>query len=145
MQRISRSNRDDWKNWIKKDQDLRTQTRRSLLRVSNVTDDNIEILAKNNRQVRLNYDYLDVLWKQRELVEAEITKPRGKGKISLNTMANRVWEESGLAKDPTNESYYWAVICERIRGEAGLLGLTLTTRPLKETPRLVQHLRTRTE
>jgi predicted HNH restriction endonuclease len=140
MPSISYATRDSWKNWIKKDQDLHTQARRSPLHVCDVTSDYIEVLPKDQHKVRLDYDHLDALWQHRDIVNDEISKPRGKGKVSLNTMANRIWKENRLKPDNTNESYYWAVVCTRMQGEEGLLGLDSDYEAAEGNPRLVQHL-----
>jgi predicted HNH restriction endonuclease len=140
MRNIRTAGRDAWKTWIRSGQVLRTHARQSTLRVSSITDHHVEILAKNNRKVRLDYDHLDALWKQRERVDAETTKPQGKGKVSLNTMSDRVWQEAGLSRDSTNESYYWAVVCERREGEAGLLGLDSDYDAAEGEPVLRRHL-----
>src|ERR1022692_3123882 len=94
MKSINHTSDHFWKTWIKKDQILWTYAKRNPLRVLNVTDDDIEVLAMKKRLVRLDYGHLDALWKRREFVNAEITKPRGKGKVTLNTMANQVWSEA---------------------------------------------------
>jgi 5-methylcytosine-specific restriction protein A len=56
-------------------------------------------------------------------------------------MAGQIWSESNLRPDPTNESYYWAVVSERMKGEEGLLGLDSDYEAAEGKPHLVQHLR----
>jgi hypothetical protein len=130
---------DDWKIWIKSGQSVHTRTRGTLLLVRSVTKDHIELRAKNDRKIRLQFDHLDALWRQRERVNAGI--PPGHGKVSLNTMANRIWQEGSLAADNVNESYYWAVVCERTTREGGLLGLDPDYEAAEGNPVLAQHLR----
>jgi hypothetical protein len=74
---INHARHDFWKTWIRKGQDLWTYAKRNPLRVLNVMEDHIEVLAMNKRSVRLDYGHLDALWERREFVNAEITKPRG--------------------------------------------------------------------
>jgi hypothetical protein len=124
----------------KKGQELHTQAKLSLLHVGEVTDEFIEVLPTNakGKHPYLRYDKLDALWKQRDFVKEEISKPQGKG---INKMAGQIWSESNLRPDTANESYYWAVVSERMKGEEGLLGLDSDYEAAEGKPHLVQHLR----
>ena len=106
-----------WKASIEPNQDLLTLTKRSPVRVRELTDDHIVVEPKNGKRVRLLYSHLDALWRQWDYLNAEITKRRG---IALNTIVNKAWKDGGLQTDHTNESYYWAVVCERKRRNGSL-------------------------
>lgn len=56
-------------------------------------------------------------------------------------MANQVWKEAYLTVDSTNESYYWAVVSERMKKEGGLLGLDSDYEAAEGRPSLQGHLK----
>jgi hypothetical protein len=72
-----------------------------------IAAEGIRVFAGNEHRV-LDYAHLDELWKRRSFVKA------GKNK---NTVINKIWRQSGLEADHKDESYYWAVVCDRERRE----------------------------
>jgi hypothetical protein len=130
---------DAWEPWIAKGEHLETDAKSSPLVVIEMTPDYIKVETKRGKHPNLYYPHLNALWEQRDYVHSANAK-RGKGN-SLNHLANRVWARAELRADPTNESYYWAVICKREGAEGGLLGSDSDYDAAEGNPLLRQHLK----
>jgi hypothetical protein len=83
------------------------------------------------RKVLLRYGHLGILWKSRGSVHAR-TK-------TLNATVNEVWRDCGLPADHTNESQYWALVCEREWRQSP--GPDVDSNSIEGSSRLVNHLR----
>ena len=134
-----------WQKWFRKGETLRTEIKSSPFRILDIATDGIQVQApsKNGRRVLLSYDHLDALWISRNLVSTAIRKGGAVSKKALTATVNRIWKQQRLRADHTNESQYWALICEGVRRQypEGPLGSDVDLEAVEGEPRLVTHLR----
>jgi predicted HNH restriction endonuclease len=132
-----------WGQWFRDGELLRSEIKASPFRILNIATDGIQVQAptKKGRRVLLSYEHLDALWSSRNLVSAAIRKGGPANKKALTVTVNRIWERQHLKLDHTNESQYWAFVCERARRQEGPLGPDIDLEAVEGEPRLVTHLR----
>lgn len=87
---------------------LYTEARGAPFRVTEVTDQGIQVSVENGgRVVMLTYERLTPILDDYERLQTRI--PKGYGIVAE---INGVWQGAGVGIDTQNESQYWAMVCE---------------------------------